>query len=151
MEKTFLALKEGDEIFFTKISNSKVLMTITGSVFKTKIARVVKTCDMTRASLSFQLPINGKYAITVELDKSVYVSYNTSDEVSLDVDVFGMTKEAVLEKTLAIINSRLGQIESIKKKCDANIDDLLIAGAAIEIEQEAINELSLEEAASMAL
>ena len=102
MEKTFLSLKEGDEIFFTKISNSKVLMTITGSVFKTKIARVVKTCDMTRASLSFQLPINGKYAITVELDKSVYVSYNTSDEVSLDVDVFGMTKEAVLKKTLAI-------------------------------------------------
>jgi hypothetical protein len=79
------------------------------------------------------------------------VSYNTSDEVSLDVDVFGITKEAVLEKTLAIINSRLGQIESIKKKCDANIDDLLIAGAAIELEQEAINELSLEEAASMAL
>lgn len=151
MVNTFSELREGDEIVFTKISNSKVFVGPEGSIFRTKISRMVKTCDNHRASISFERPINGRFAITVDLDKSVHISYNTNDEITLDVDVFGVSKKAVLARTLAIINARIVQIDGIKRKCEDNTDDLLIAGTALEIEQEKSEEVSLEEAASMAL
>lgn len=151
MANTFSELREGDEIVFTKISNSKVFVGPEGSIFKAKISHMVRTCDNHRVSISFERPINGRFAITVDLDKSVQISYNTNDEITLDVDVFGISKKTVLARTLAIINARIVQIDGIKKKCEDNTDDLLIAGAALEIEQEKNEEVSLEEAASMAL
>ena len=151
MNKTFQSIKEGDTILFTKISNSKIFTSAEGSVFKTKVKHSVRTCDMKRASIAFEQPINGKYSITVELDRNTFISYNTKDEVNLNVEVFGLTKKDVLNSTLSVINARITQIESIKKSCDDNIDDLFIAGSILEVEQEKTEELSLEEAASMAL
>ena len=152
MSKTFTSINEGDELFYLKIANSKILLGENGPIFKARVQKVIKTCDGQRASMSVLRQIDGQLSFTVDLNTDVYPHYRSQDEIALDAEVFGTSKETVMDKALRMIKSRLNSIGAIKKKCDENIDDLLIAGAAIELEQEKNeDEVSLEEAASMAL
>ena len=151
--KTFIQLLDGDELFYTKITNSKIISGEEGTLMKVKIQNIIRTCDMRSASFAITKPGDIYSTISLDLNASVHVSYRApEDEVSLNVEIYGTDANEVYNKTLSIINSRLAQIDSIKRRCNENIDELLIAATVLEVEQKrSKNEVSLEEAASMAL
>ena len=152
MDKTFFSINVNDEIFYLKIENSKILVGPNGAVIKAKVQNIVRTCDAIRASLCLIKEIGGQLlTTTVNLDSDTHIKYNTKDEVNLDAEIIGTTKKAVLDKALMSINNRISNIEDLQNKCESIAEELLIAGAEVEIELKEADELTLEEAASMAL
>jgi hypothetical protein len=151
--KTFIQLMGGDEFFYAKITNSKIVSGEEGTVMKGKIQNVIRSCDMKTASFAITKPDGIYSTVTLDLNASVHVSYRApEDEVSLNVEIYGTDANEVYNKALSIINSRLTQIDAIKRRCNKNIDELLIAATVLEVEQRnSKNEVNLEEAASMAL
>ena len=151
--KTFIQLLDGDELYYINITNSKITSGENGTLKKVKIQNIIRTCDMHRASFAIIKPDGTRSTITLDLNLSVHASYSRpEDEVSLNVEVYGVDPKETYDKALSIIDSRVKQIEHIKSICNENIHELLIASTVLENEQkETSNEVSLEEAASMAL
>lgn len=150
--KKFIQVIDGDELFYIKLTNSKIVTGENGVLMKTKVKNIIRTCDMDRASFAIVKPEGIYSTITVGLNESIYVSYRTQDEITLDAEIYGTDQKEMFDKAISIVNSRLAQIDAVKRKCDENIDELLIAATVLEVEQKrSSNEVSLEEAASMAL
>jgi len=133
---TFELLKAGDNILYTKINNSKIVIGPEGIVFKTKVKNIIKSWDLTWASITVE---NRYKPIGTELDAKTYVLYEkTENPDNINVYVFGLSEEEILKKTLSLIKS--------------NINDLIIAKDILEEEYRNVKgEFSIEEAASMAL
>lgn len=139
--KDFLSLKPGDEIMYTKISDSKIVIGPKGTIFKIKIRNIVKTWDSRAASICFDFDetLDGHMSFFISEGETTHVLYeNRGNKPNLNLCVLGLSKEELLKKTLVII--------------DSNINDLNIAKDVIKGEyDDVINEVTLEEAASIAL
>lgn len=156
--KNFSEIKENDIFYHIKISNSQIMHgEKENPLMEVKVERIIKGTSGDYASIAFSpadVPkgVNRVLAITVNLADDIHIVKQGLDPINLAVDIYGLSKEKVIEKALELVNETIKKITDFKKECDETLDNLLISGSIFELMTDSIKEeIDAETMASMAL